>query len=525
MENHKFLQKNIKRYSKGLKFKIISSITSLLFLVIGGIIFLNTREGHGHMTTEMERNGKILAYNTLLAIRAPMSVGENETIAKMFAEMEKGQLNVDFYVTDTQKKITWSTESSLIGKNLSQYIQNEDLMAAVDKSITSGQTPNKGFYETVEGSPFYTQVRPILNSQSCSQCHEANKPVLGAFVSRESTAAMSHTLNRITWENIILGGLGFIIVVIILYRFIARQVIRPVKQMNSVLQDIAQGAGDLTARLEQKRTDEIGNLAGWFNTFVEKLQNVVQQVVDATRDFATITEKITTESHDLASRTTQQAAAIAKTSTTINDFSQNLTQSTNEALAVNKEIASFNREINTKSELIQNVTATMTSINDSSRKISHIVKVINDISFQTNLLALNAAVEAARAGEAGRGFAVVAAEVRILAQRTSEASQDIERIVNDNVDATTTGTNLVNQTSQFFSSLLGVMDGILKKIQEITRFNQEQSLGVQQVNDMVSQLEEVINHNAILSNELSENAKRMKNNSHQLTQLIAQFQV
>ena len=163
---------------------------------------------------------------------------------------------------------------------------------------------------------------------------------------------------------------------------------------------------------------------------------------------------------------------------------------------VRGKLENFNNEMQAKKDLMDNVTTTMQEIEASSKKIDNIIAVINDISFQTNLLALNAAVEAARAGEAGRGFAVVASEVRNLAQKTAESSKNIQEIVTQNVETTTKGTELVNETSDFFASIAAVLDEIALKMQEITNSSKEQLTGVEQINETVSQLEGVINQNA-----------------------------
>ena len=165
----------------------------------------------------------------------------------------------------------------------------------------------------------------------------------------------------------------------------------------------------------------------------------------------------------------------------------------------------------------------MEEIHEAGKKIDSIMKVINDISFQTNLLALNAAVEAARAGEAGRGFAVVASEVRTLAQKTTEASKNIQEIISQNVESTETGMKLVRETGEFFKNLLEHTKDILANIEHINQSTSQQSQSVDEVSMTVTQLDDEINKNAALSQSLSRNVSQMTENSERLEQLLKQF--
>jgi len=509
----------------GLKFKIIASLSFFFLLVFGFLIIFNITEEHKTINMEMQRVGKMLAHTTLQSIKYPMSIGENDVITVTFNNIKTLITDFDFYIAGKNKKIVFSTQPDTIGKNLTDLSKNDQLYTAINHSFITGKHPEEGFRETVAGKPIFTVFQPILNETSCRKCHDTEDNVLGVFVSRQSTAETDALLQKLTIKNIIYGVAGFLLISGIIYWLISKLVVNPVQRVDDLLKDIAQGQGDLTARLDSTRKDEIGELAQWFNIFIETIQNIVIQVVEATADFSDMTEEIASESSTLSSRTVEQATSVTETSATMEEFSASLKETTTGANAVKNELAVFNREINDKKELITNVTSTMNNIHDSGRKINQIVNVINDISFQTNLLALNAAVEAARAGEAGRGFAVVASEVRILAQKTTEASKNIQQIVSENVRSTETGMDLVEQTSEFFSSLISVTEGMLAKIQDITNNTGQQSNAVQQVAETVSNLDDAVNKNASLSEELSANVNRMKDNSRKLIQLIGHFKV
>lgn len=517
----KRLQVNI----KGLRFRIIASLSFFFLLVLVFLIAFNISEGQQNIKREMERQGNILANNTLQAIRTPMATGDSDAISGTFSDIKKEMEGIDFFVLNPERNVTYSTLRGAVDKRMDLQIYSPELLAAVKKSLMDGSPPEKAFEEKDGDQPYLIIYQPIPNAKSCQECHDAENKVLGVFMSRQSTAPVYRLLNQSLIKNIILGILAFLLVSAALFVLISKLVVNPIRKVDDVLKDIAEGEGDLTARLKVNRQDELGEMSHYFNTFVEKLHSIISQVIQSAIAFSEVTEEIAVESSELASRNTQQAAAITQTSTTMEEFSSALKETTTHSQTVNQEVQSFNNQIEEKRDLIDNVTATMEAISDSSRKINNIVNVINDISFQTNLLALNAAVEAARAGEAGRGFAVVASEVRILAQKTTEASKNIQEIVGNNVEYTETGMKLVAKTSEFFTSLVDMMKDILDKIGAINTSTGEQTNAVEQVNATVADLDKVINQNAELSKELSDNAHRMQLNAQQLGELISQFKI
>jgi methyl-accepting chemotaxis protein len=329
-------------------------------------------------------------------------------------------------------------------------------------------------------------------------------------------------VNRLITIQLI--GLILLTITAIFYLLvIVKNLVQPVSRMAVIFKHVADG--DLREHAEVKGNDEISRLGRSFNHVVENLSKIIKKVQNSTHEVEISTNEITTGSDDLAIRTNEEAASVTETSTTLEELTATVAQSRENSENTGNTLMEFNKEILSRVELISDVTGTMTEIHESGKKISDIVRVINDISFQTNLLALNAAVEAARAGEAGRGFAVVAAEVRNLAQKTAESSKNIQDIVNHNVDSTERGMKLINQTAEFFSTVVSKMETIVQNISQITDSSKEQAAGVEQINEAVFQLEKVINQNAALVEELSATARTMKTNSQDLRQLVDGFQI
>ena len=254
-----------------------------------------------------------------------------------------------------------------------------------------------------------------------------------------------------------------------------------------------------------------------------QLLAIVGQVQLGTQTIATASSQIAAGNLDLSARTEEQASSLEETASSMEELTATVKQNADNARQANG-LAATASEIAKKGGLVvAEVVDTMGAINASSRKIVDIISVIDGIAFQTNILALNAAVEAARAGEQGRGFAVVAAEVRNLAQRSAAAAKEIKTLIGDSVEKADTGAKLVHQAGV-------TMDGIVESVRrvtdimgEISMASQEQTAGIEQINQAIAQMDEVTQQNAALVEQAAAAAESLQDQAATLAQVVSVF--
>ena len=305
----------------------------------------------------------------------------------------------------------------------------------------------------------------------------------------------------------------------------SRHVTRPVRQLCSLLEDLAQGEGDLTRRLPAARHDEIGQMARWFNTFVEKLHGIVAQVAQSAEWTGATAQQLASASQQLSSGAQEQASSLEETAASLEQITATVRQNADNARQAN-QLATASRDTADKGrQVVTSAVAAMAEINDAARQIADIINVIDDIAFQTNLLALNAAVEAARAGEQGRGFAVVAAEVRSLAQRSATAAKEIKGLIQDSAQKVRAGSALVDTSGKTLEEIVASVRRVTDIIAEISAASQEQSQGIDQVNRAVAQMDHVTQSTAAQTEEVSATAQSLAGQAGQLQSLVGRFRL
>jgi methyl-accepting chemotaxis protein len=282
--------------------------------------------------------------------------------------------------------------------------------------------------------------------------------------------------------------------------------------------------GDLTVKVELQPGDTSSMLHA-MRGMRDNLANIVSQVRDGTNTIASASGQIAAGSMDLSSRTEEQASSLEETASSMEELTSTVKQNADNARQANS-LASVASEVAGRGgAVVAKVVDTMGSINESSRKIVDIISVIDGIAFQTNILALNAAVEAARAGEQGRGFAVVASEVRNLAQRSSAAAREIKQLIDSSVEKVDVGAQLVDQAGATMQELLDSVKRVTDIMGEITSASAEQTAGIEQINQAITQMDDVTQQNAALVEEAAAAAGSMQDQSARLVSLVSTFKI
>ena len=305
---------------------------------------------------------------------------------------------------------------------------------------------------------------------------------------------------------------------------IARGIIRPVLGLVGELQKLAHGDFNISVPW-RSRKDEIGVMADAVAEMALKFSATIADIKASGREVTNASAEISTSTTDLSQRTEEQAASLEETSAALEELSATVKKNAENAQLANTDANNTRIVADRGGQVVAQAVEAMAKIEESSRKISDIIGVIDEIARQTNLLALNAAVEAARAGEAGRGFAVVASEVRSLAQRSSQAAKDIKDLITNSNGQVKDGVELVNRAG---SSLTEIVDSIKKVaavVSDIANASIEQATGIEQINKALTQMDEVTQQNSALVEENAATAKTLEYQAQAMDERVAFFRI
>ncbi|MDE8744311.1 methyl-accepting chemotaxis protein [Pectobacterium polaris] len=427
---------------------------------------------------------------------------ENERVSK---ENSKRQEQFTSLISTPEEKTLFDK----VGEYRQVYLEKRDAI------ITEKGAGNFERARTLFDNDFVPASKDYLASVEALRDHQrASIDKMGQDIS--AGASRGDLILAIT------GVLSAIIGVLIAW-VLTRSIVQPLAHAVRATQAVA--AGDLTHNVQPEGRDEAAQLLHALQDMTVRLRAIVGEVRQGSESIAGASSQLAAGNIDLSSRTEEQASALQETAASIEQLSSTVRQNADNARQANQLAQSTTQQAQSGGQLVTEVVETMGAIDSSSKKIVDIIGVIDSIAFQTNILALNAAVEAARAGEQGRGFAVVASEVRSLAQRSASAAKEIKELIDRSVQTVEAGNRLVVQAGASIQDIVNGVRKVSDLVGEISSASNEQTMGIEQVNVAVNQMEVTTQQNASLVNEASSATQSLQQQAAQLAETVSQFRL
>src|SRR5215831_11532564 len=305
--------------------------------------------------------------------------------------------------------------------------------------------------------------------------------------------------------------------------YIVQKIVQPLRETVKFANKIA--AGDLSSKQSSLRYDEIGDIFRALTQMNVNVRATVQDVRAGIHLMNTATSEIATGTQDLSARTDSQASNLAQTAASTDEMNATVRNNSDMAHKASEVATAANAAAESGGAAVGSVVATMRDISQSSKQMAEIIGAIDAIAFQTNILALNAAVEAARAGEQGRGFAVVASEVRNLAQRSAQSAKEVRTLISEIIEKVDNGFQLVNSAGKTIESVVGQARTVTTLVNNIATATSEQSSGINQINEAISELDHMTQQNAALVQQSTSSAESLRQQAARLVDVVGVFKL
>lgn len=437
--------------------------------------------------------------------------GKADQVKQKMAEFERYQKDMDDYA---KRFAALPMSPAVAAANKDWHSTDKDYQQAKQDVLDAIKQSDTGASDLVEMElrPLMMQRQDSLEKLVTLQSNEAKQIFMDQVKSYQRVRLI--TLIALT------GGLLF---ALLRSTLLIRSITHALNRAMRVANEIA--GGKLGHTIEVKGNDELAQLLNALRTMDQRLVDIVAEVRQGSDAVSTAAQQIARGNDDLSQRTQEQASSLEETASSMEEMTSTVKQNAENASHANQLARGAREQAERGGEVAAQAVTAMREINTSSRKISDIVSLIDEIAFQTNLLALNAAVEAARAGEQGRGFAVVATEVRNLAQRSAGAAKEIKLLINDSAEKVRTGSELVDQSGKALADIVDSVKKVTDIVAEIAAASQEQSAGIDQVNNAVSQMDEMTQQNAALVEEASAAARAMHEQAGELSRQVNFFRM
>jgi methyl-accepting chemotaxis protein len=512
---------NLRDFKIGARLSIgFGSVLAILVAMIFLANFLNA-QNKGTLMRGLElTNGKNLHAATMKSAMLETGIAmRNIGLQSDVALMQKEEAKVK-----TQLKRYDDSRAALktLGLNDAEKKVLDDI-AALDKEVEAA------FKEAIgQVMAFNAEGASKIIAGKIDPLNQQTLALLNRLVDMQLKASSEFLDSSVKADRILmfwLVGLGAAAVAmgIIGAMIITRSITQPLRGAVSVAKKVADG--ELTSNIYNEGQDETSELLTALKEMNESLAKTVGDVRSGTETITVAAQEIASGNADLSSRTESQASSLEETASSMEELTSTVKQNADNARQANQLAVSASSVAEKGGTVVAQVVDTMGSIKDSSRKIVDIIGVIDGIAFQTNILALNAAVEAARAGEQGRGFAVVASEVRNLAQRSAGAAKEIKALIGDSVDKVDAGSKLVDEAGQTMDLIVTSIKQVADIMGEITAATQEQSNGIEEVNQAITQMDEMTQQNAALVEQAAAAAESMEEQAQMLAKAVSIFKL
>ena len=431
-------------------------------------------------------------------------------------------LNMDDRETMNRYQDFWKAQDAKLRQTLEEFqalaITSEDRQAAAEmtkeldvyengvRGVVAGieskriKTPQEGNLKITE---FKSEIHHI-EAQATELADNHRKIMDG----KEVTVTQFAKRTVLSMSTVVL--ITFMAAIVVTW-LISGGVSRPVKGMANHLQEMAEGGGDLTKRIEINSRDEVGEMAQSFNLFVQKLEEIIAEVRASSDGITDAASQVAASASSLSQGTSEQAASIEETTSSLEQMNASIAQNAENSRQMEQMAVKGARDSEESGTAVRESVAAM-------KQIAQKISIIEEIAYQTNLLALNAAIEAARAGEHGRGFAVVATEVRKLAERSQTAAQEIGGLAANSVA-------VAERSGQLLQELVPAIRKTAELVQDVAASSTEQATGVAQINKAMTSVDTVTQQNASSAEELSSTAEELAAQSEALQQLMNFFKV
>ena len=524
--------------SIGFKLSAISGISILLVAcMIGSMMWSNRhiKEANNEATHELHvardvQAAKAAENGMQIGVRDIRLAQSPEAMARAIKVLEDQQAVAHKYIDPIFEKTRDAEIKGLLDKArklVDAYAAGAKQIAAFrSEAIALGASNDADKSAKIAGlnaqAETFARERTLPIATDLMSTLEKTGEVAERLASHEAQVA-TDAMAMAEWIGLAVGLVAVVLLIGAAF-FGALTIARPLKAMVKPLEEIS--SGNFVVEIPGTgRKDEVGQIANAVQGMAHKVSSTIAEIKASGREVTNASAEISTSTTDLSQRTEEQAASLEETSAAMEELAATVRRNAENAQLANQD-ANATREVADRGgAVVAKAVDAMARIEESSRKISDIIGVIDEIARQTNLLALNAAVEAARAGEAGRGFAVVASEVRSLAQRSSQAAKDIKDLITNSNGQVKDGVDLVNKAGESLTEIVESIKKVAVVVSDIANASAEQATGIDQINRALTQMDEVTQQNSALVEENAATAKTLEHQAKAMDEQVSVFKI